>query len=84
MLVKINNSTMEFEDEIDKLKNRFNVGTSSGAALNAILKFDELENYYLEEIELRKQLEADLYELKSLLKEKVSIENQIRRFIDLS
>lgn len=46
MLIKINSSDADFIEQVERLKVRFNVGTSSGASTHAINRFMALETDY--------------------------------------
>jgi len=80
MLVKINNDTEEFLEEIEKLKSRFNVGTSSGAALQVILRFADLEQRYDLLKSKHEDLNAEVNELQDSLLAKSEAETIIHNF----
>jgi predicted nuclease with TOPRIM domain len=46
MLIKINSTDEDFSNQIDRLKTRFDVGTSSGAATQAVYRYMSLEERY--------------------------------------
>lgn len=81
MLVKINNDSNDFALEIDKLKCFSGFRVASKAAEFAVMNCNKFHDLYLSTQEELKEKEAELYELKSLLSEKASIDSQIKRFL---
>lgn len=80
MLVKINDNSQKFLKEIDILKSWAGVGTASKAANFAVMNCDKYHQLYIQEVEHTKQLEAELYQIKSLFKQRDSINNQLNSF----
>jgi len=80
MLIKINNSTEEFSEQVERLKVRFNVSTSSGAALQSILRFCELEERYDSLKSKYEDLNAEVNELQDSLLAKSEAETIIHNF----
>jgi len=79
MLVKINNNDEFFASQINKLKRRFDVGTGSGAATQAVLSFMELEEKF-NSLEVELELVRGNYEsLSGYIKQKDSLDKIIHK-----
>lgn len=82
MLVKINNSNEDFSEQIERLKIRYDVGTASGAATQAVLRLMELEERFDLLASKNEKLEIELEDIKRVLVSKARLERQIDDFIN--
>ncbi len=82
MLIKLNLNDKEELSKADALKFWTHESTYSKAARVAVLDYVRVSDDLDETKEKLKESECELYQLKELLKEKLSVESQLKRFLN--
>lgn len=83
MLIKINNSDSDFAEQVEKLKSRFDVGTSSGASTQAIYRFMALESDYNDLSSKYDDLLAKVEEVQQALLQRSKIDVSLNSFCNI-
>ena len=81
MLVKINNSDLQFLLNVKKLRYLANVGTSSKAVEFSVNNFFHFYGVASEQLTKINKLELELKQIKDLLKNRQSIDLELKGFL---